>query len=349
MINKLEKTTVTLGTVAGAAVLAVGLMVARHAWREKRFMDLRGKQALITGGSRGLGLVLARELVAQGARVVICARDEEELARARAEFNARGEDILAVACDVTQQEDIDDLLQFIERRAGPIDILINNAGMIMAGPLDAMDTKDFEDSMNLHFWAPLKLTRAVLPAMRGRGSGRIVNIASFGGRVSVPHILPYSASKFALVGLSEGLRSELTKEGIYVTTVCPGMLRTGSHLQAEFKGQNSLEYTWFTLSNANPLLSMSAETAAKRIVVALQNGEANLTLTFAAKALEKLHAIAPETTAHLLSAMNRVLPNAAGVTERVKGKDSKNFITDSPLTAHLERAAERNNEVDAEE
>src|SRR5204863_2590958 len=125
-------------------------------------------------------------------------------------------------------------------------------------------------------------TLDVMPDMRARREGRIVNISSIGGKVSVPHLLPYSASKFALVGLSEGLRAELAKDGIVVTTVCPGLMRTGSPRNAQFKGQHRAEYAWFTLSDSMPFFSQSAERAARQILSACRHGEAEVVLSLPA-------------------------------------------------------------------
>src|SRR5205085_11782954 len=136
-----------------------------------------------------------------------------------------------------------------------------------------------EEVMKVHFWAPLHTTLAALPEMRQRRDGRIVNISSIGGKVSVPHLLPYSASKFALTGWSEGLRSELLKDGIYVTTVCPGLMRTGSPRNALFKGKNEAEYAWFSISDALPIVSMSAKRAAQQIVDAAARGAAEVVLS----------------------------------------------------------------------
>ena len=112
---------------------------------------------------------------------------------------------------------------------GQIDVLINNAGVIQTGPLENMIIEDFENAMKIHFWAPLYTMLSVIPDMKARRVGRIVNIASVGGKVSVPHIVPYSASKFALVGLSSGFRHEMKKYGIKVTTINPGLTRSGSN------------------------------------------------------------------------------------------------------------------------
>ena len=173
--------------------------------------------------------------------------------------------MLALPCDVTIREDVDALVREVAERLGPIDVLINNAGIISVGPVETMEIEDFQQAMATNFWGPLYAILAVLPGMRRRGEGRIANIASIGGKISVPHLVPYSASKFALVGLSEGLlRAELAKNGISVITIYPGLMRTGSPRHAIFKGRHRAEYAWFSVSDALPLVSMDAAGPAAR-------------------------------------------------------------------------------------
>jgi NAD(P)-dependent dehydrogenase (short-subunit alcohol dehydrogenase family) len=228
----------------GAALGGAGLVAAYLLTHRPRRYDLRGRIALVTGGSRGLGLILARELAQAGARVAICGRDVTTLDRARADLERRGAEVLVVPCDVTVRHDVEGLVRTVRDRLGPVDVLVNNAGTISMGPVDAMSIEDFQATMATNFWGPLHAILAVLPEMRQRGDGRIANIASIGGKISVPHLLPYSASKFALVGLSEGLRAELAKDGIRVITICPGLMRTGSPRHATFKGRHRAEYAW---------------------------------------------------------------------------------------------------------
>jgi NAD(P)-dependent dehydrogenase (short-subunit alcohol dehydrogenase family) len=186
---------------------------------------------LIFGGSRGLGLTMARELAVQGARLALAARDQNELTRARAEL-ARHTSVIVLPCDVRRREEVETAVSRTVEYFGGLDVLINDAGVIQVGPLDHVSIEDFEDAMGTHFWGPLYGTCAARPHLRRSDSARIVNISSIGGQVSVPHLLPYSASKFALVGLSEGLHAELAREGILVTTVSPGLMRTGSTYNA---------------------------------------------------------------------------------------------------------------------
>jgi short-subunit dehydrogenase len=327
------------------AAVAAGALVLKSTLNHLLDFDLNGKTVLITGGSRGLGLVMAREFAREGARLVLCARDEAELQRAQADLEAFGVEIMTVPCDVTNKESVTNMIERVNSRFGGVDVLVNNAGVIQVGPIEVMTHDDFEMTMQAHFWGPLNTIMAVLPSMRARKSGRIVNISSVGGKVSVPHLVPYSASKFALVGLSKGLRAELMKDGIKVTTVCPGLMRTGSPRNADFKGKLQLEYAWFSISDAMPLLTVSAENAARQIVRACKRGQAELVISVPAKLAVLFESLFPETMSQILGAVNQVLPGAGGVgTETRKGRESKSAWSPSWLTSLNEEAALRNNE-----
>ena len=160
--------------------------------------------------------------------------------------------------------------------------------------------------------------------------------------------LPYSTGKFALVGYSNGLRSEVAEYGVVVTTVSPGLLRTGSHLNAEFKGRADEEYVWFALGNGMPGLSMNAESAASKIVAACSRGEGELVLGLPAKLAVAAQALAPNLTADALALVNRLLmPEASGDrTSVTRGRDSRGKLR--PVFTHLsDRAAVANNELHA--
>lgn len=340
MAGKLVKALGWSGFVIGCALLKTIL-------KESRYWNLDGKVVLITGGSRGLGLVLAREFATQGARVAVCARDEDDLRSVKDEFAARGDHFFSSQCDVSNPAQVHSLLTSVETALGPVDVLVNNAGTILVGPLEHMSVADFEEVMRINFWGAVHTTLAVLPGMKERRQGRIVNITSIGGKVAFPHLLPYTTSKFALVGLSEGLRAELAKDGIWVITVVPNLMRTGSPRNAEFKGDYKKEYAWFTISDSLPGASMSAERAARQIVRACQNGESELVLGLPAKLAVLANGIAPGLISDLLAAGNEwLLPRATGSeTARRKGYESESRVTKSSLTS-LTRAAERaNNEV----
>jgi short-subunit dehydrogenase len=266
-----------------------------------------GATVLVTGASRGLGLAVAENLADKGARLSICARDAEALDRAARRLRGRGAEVLAIPCDLTREGAEADLTAKIEERYGPLEVLINNAGLIQVGPLRATAEDDFRQALELMYFAPLRLALACLPGMRERGDGTIVNITSIGGRVAAPHLLPYVGAKFALTGLSEGLRAELAGSGIGVTTVVPGLMRTGSHLAAEFRGRTPREYAWFATAAGLPLLSMDAERAAARIVSAAERKRPEVVLGISAQIATRLHGLAPATTTRALSATARLL------------------------------------------
>jgi NAD(P)-dependent dehydrogenase (short-subunit alcohol dehydrogenase family) len=332
----------------GITELAAAGAVAWLGWQllqQRREMDLRGRSVLITGGSRGLGLLLAREFARHGCRIGICARDAQELEHARQELAEAGVEVRAEQCDVARQEEVERWIRESEEAFGGIDVLVNNASIIQVGPLETMTVEDFQRAMEINFFGGVYASLAALPGMRRREGGRIVNITSIGGKVAVPHLLPYDAAKFAMVGFSEGLRSELARDGIAVTTVVPGLMRTGSPTNAWFKGEQEAEYTWFSLGDATPLSAMNAERAARRIVQATRRGEAEVTLTWQAKLLRLAHDLFPGATADALGVVNRVLPDAGGGgTEQVRGMHLATPLSPSPLTALMNRAARRNNE-----
>lgn len=283
-------------------VVLLGFGILREIIQRRKTIDLLGKVVLITGGSRGLGLVMAMEFVKQRARLVLCARNEVELEQARAKLSELGAEVLVIPCDVSDKDQAQDIIERATALCGRIDILVNDAGIICVGPWQTQIHTDFEESMNSIFWGTYHMTMAVLPQMVRRKSGRIVNITSIGGKVSIPHLLSYSSAKFATVGFSEGLRAELAKDGIVVVTIVPGLLRTGSHVNTFMKGNSyQAEYTWFTLLDTLPVSSISARSAAKQIVYATKRGNAELIITIQAQILAHLHGLLPGFTANLLS------------------------------------------------
>ena len=337
-------------TKRNAAAAALGAIVL-GSWAARRGATRRysfaGKVCLITGGSRGLGLVLARQICAAGGHVALLARDIDELRRAHDELAANGCDVAAVPCDLQDRAESEEAVRTVVRHFGGIDVLINNAGIIEVGPLEHMTRDDFERAMQLHLWAPFTLMWEVIPHMRRRGGGRIVNITSIGGKIAVPHLTAYCASKFALVGLSDSMRGELAADNILVTTVAPGMMRTGSHVNAQFKGRHAQEFAWFATANSMPGLSMNAERAAAKILDACRRGQPELTLTLAARAAIMSNAVFPNVTGRMMRLVGRLLPRAtdeSGDTLRTGGESRSRKLTPKWLTVLADRAIERNNE-----
>jgi NAD(P)-dependent dehydrogenase (short-subunit alcohol dehydrogenase family) len=330
-----------------AAALLLGAWVTARTIRTARYA-LRDKAIVITGGSRGLGLVLARHICAQGGSVALIARDPDELARAKADLAPRGGAILTIQCDLLDASQIEAAVRQIIDRFGKIDILINSAGIIEVGPLEHMTREDFERAMRLHFWGPYELVSRIVPEMRTWGGGRIVNISSIGGKVAVPHLAPYSVSKFALTGFSDAIRAELARDNIHVTTVAPGMMRTGSHVNAKFKGKHDVEFAWFAAAAGAPLISMNADRAARKILAACRRGQPSLTLTFAARGAILGNALFPNLTGYMMKIVNRFLPGTgheAGNKSRV-GSEARRLVPDW-LTRSVDKATARNNESKA--
>lgn len=337
-----------LWQAAPRLVLGAGLGLGFAGWRllrRIRRLDLRGQVVLITGGARGLGFALAREFGRHGAHIVICARDAEEVAVASGELIRQGIEALGVQCDVSRPDDVQSMVREALERFDRIDVLVNNAGIIIVGPVRNQRLEDFQEAMDIIFWGAVHTTNVMLPYMLERHTGRIVNIASIGGKVSVPHLLPYSGAKFALVGYSEGLRSELARDGIKVTTVVPGLMRTGSYINALFTGQHRKEYTWFSLGDSLPMLTISAQRAARQIVNAAREGRAELVISWQAQLLARLHGLFPGITTSVLAVANRFLPAATeGQPPRFSGRQSETALTRSFVTGLSQGAMRRLNQ-----
>lgn len=296
----------------GLSSLAVGLLLARRAWRRAHRYSFRGRTVLITGGSRGLGLELGRQLADEGARIWLVARSPEVLNEAADELRSRGAAFVeTVAADLRDEADIDRVVERVLRGGDVVDVLINNAGVIEVGPFEHAKREDFEDSLATHFWAPLHLIRKLLPHIPRSGEGRIINISSVGGRVAVPHLSAYAAGKFALTGLSETLRVELLKSGIYVTTVTPGLMRTGSYVNVRLRGRHEDEFKWFAAMIATPLTSMQARRAAAQILAAAREGRAAVSPGWQSRAAQVAAAVAPNATAGVEALVDRALPKPA--------------------------------------
>lgn len=335
------KRMLTAGTLGVAAWWGIKQLV-----RQGRKIDLSGCRALVTGGSRGLGLVIARQLVDHGARVAVCARTAADVEAAKQELEARGGAVLGIPCDVRDRDAVSRMVDHISRHWGGVDLLFNVAGTIEVGPLDAMTEDDFRDAMESNCWSALHTSLAVLPHMRRQGWGRIVNIASIGGKQAVPHLLPYVASKFALVGLSRGLRTELAKDGIYVTTACPSLMRTGSPRNATFKGQHREEYAWFSIGDSLPLVSMSAERAAAQVLDACRHGDGEVFISNLLNLPVLAQSLAPGLTQEVLGYVNLLLPRMGGIGQRAaRGYDSTSWLSPSWLTRLSEEAAKENNQM----
>ncbi len=342
-MSKGNKTLTALAFGVGAA------WTWRAILRNKRAYDLNGKVVLITGGSRGLGLILARQLADAGARLSICARHENELAKAKAELEARGAQVLTSVCDVVDKGQIENVVQKTVAHFGGIDVLLCVAGVFIAGPIDAMTDEDFEYSMNVNFWGAYHATMAALPFLKKNATGgRIIHMSSVGGRIATPHLIAYNASKFALSGFSQGMRVELEKDNVLVTTVYPWIMRVGSLRNATFKGRHRAEYAIGSIMNANPLLSDDPERAANAMIASMKRGDSQATL-WLSKPTVLLDTLLPELSKDAMCIANRLMPGMDGDdsigTESRKGHESESALSPSWLTSPLDKASEKHGEI----
>jgi NAD(P)-dependent dehydrogenase (short-subunit alcohol dehydrogenase family) len=328
------------------AGLGAGAVLASHLFsRRPPPYSFEGRTVLITGGARGLGFILARQLGLEGARVVLVSRSHDELQRAERRLTAEGIHAFALSADVRLEDHANAAVEAAVQQTGRLDLLVNNAGVIQATPFEHARLEDFDDSLRTHFWGPLYLIRAALPHLKRPGGTRILNVSSIGGRIGVPHLAPYCAGKFALVGLSEALRPELAKDDIWVTTATPGLMRTGSHGRVQIRGRHRAEARWFGLAVATPLSSMNADRAARQMIEACRRARAHVTPGTQARLGEAMNILAPELTSAISATLTRtVLPGPVGEEgDRLREASEVGFGWVRPLMP--DSAAARNNEI----
>lgn len=325
------------GLAGGAVVTAAALAGAA---RGRPPVSLHDAVVLITGGSRGLGYALARRFASQRARVVLCARDAEHVEGAAEELRRDGAEVVARACDVADRRSVQELVEETEQRFGPVDVLVNNAGLITVGPLLHQRIGDYEEAMDAMFWGVVHPTLAVLPSMVRRRRGHIATITSIGGMLSAPHLVPYCCAKFAAVGFSEGIAAELSSEGIVSTTVVPGLMRTGSHRNIDVKGRQREEYRWFALAAANAFTTTDPDRAARMVVDAVRHRRRHQFIGLDARLAARLHALFPGATVRALGWAARVLPSPGGEgQQRDPGRAHESALTSGPATEPGRQAA----------
>ena len=325
-LKLLKPVLLTGATMTGAAVAAATVGTAVFGTLAFRALTANplpdGAVIVVTGGSRGLGYAIASRFAHRPVRLVLCARSRFELEQAQASLLAahphlRPADFYLVAADLSNRYECERLIAETIAHFGRIDVLVNNAGIIDVGPAEVHPVERFEETMRINFFAALHTIWAALPhlrrqpPLRGSTRARIVNISSIGGKIPVPRMLPYTAAKFALTGFSEGLHAELRSHGIRVTTVCPGLMRTGGEDHAHFYGNAEAEKRWFNFLAKTPGIATSVQHAARVIYNATARGCAEVTITPQAALAIRLHGLAPATTQYANALFNEyVLPSA---------------------------------------
>jgi NAD(P)-dependent dehydrogenase (short-subunit alcohol dehydrogenase family) len=304
--------------------------------------------ALVLGASRGLGFLVAQELGRRGHDLAVVARSADGLEAARGDLEATGASVLTLPADLSSRPGAESVVEAADRHFGRLDVVVANAGIIQVAPLRALDAGDVEDAHGAIFWSAVYPVLAAVPILRRGGGGHVVVITSIGGKIPTPRLLPYTAAKFATVGFAEALRTEAGRDGISVTTVVPGLMRTGSTRNALVGGDREAELRWFTALASLPLVSMDAGAAARRIVAGGLAGRPEVVLTPAAKIGLRVHGLAPGLTQRALALFDRLLPEP-GTTPPQPG----HTLPEQPwwqrmLTTLDRRAAVRHHELDDE-
>jgi NAD(P)-dependent dehydrogenase (short-subunit alcohol dehydrogenase family) len=251
--------------------------------------DMRNQVAVVTGASSGIGKAVALAFAAAGARVALVARSAAKLEAVAQEARQRGGNALAVPTDVTERAQVDAMVERVLREFGRIDVLVNNAGIGAHGPFWQTPYEDFERIVRVNFFGAAYCTSAVLPHMIARHAGRIVNVSSIIGKRAYPGNAAYCASKFALEGFAEALRTEVRHHGIRVIQVCPGfteteffdhLLQTGGHRRPHRRGMSP--------DRVAALLLRAVQRDRREIVVSLRGKLLVLLDTFVPGLLDRL-------------------------------------------------------------
>jgi 3-oxoacyl-[acyl-carrier protein] reductase len=197
-------------------------------WGRRKIMDLglKGKVALVTGGSKGLGRAIADELAQEGADVAICARGKQDLAEAAEALRKHGVRVTALVADVTQAADVTRVIDQTMREFGGIDILVNNAGDSWLGHTVNTSDEEWQHCIDVNLMSAVRFTRAVVPHMRERGGGRIINMSSLSGRVPLHYTTDYAAAKAGMIAFSKAVSYEVAPDKILVNSVCPAFIHS---------------------------------------------------------------------------------------------------------------------------
>jgi 3-oxoacyl-[acyl-carrier protein] reductase len=205
-------------------------------------LDLKGKIAIITGGSEGLGRAAAEKLASEGARVAICARRKDKLDQAADEIRkATGGEVLGHIADVSRAADCEGLVSAVIARWGGVDILLNNAGTSAAGAFEKVDDEAWQSDWDLKVMGAVRMSRLVIPHMKKRGGGRIVNITTVGGKTPPPRSLPTTVTRAAGLNLTKSLANEYAPDNIRVNTICIGLVRS-AQIARRAKGDLEAHY-----------------------------------------------------------------------------------------------------------
>lgn len=248
-------------------------------------MDIREHICLVTGAARGIGRATALALAERGGRLVLCDRRRDEVDELARQL---GRETLSYGVDVSNRAEVGALCAWVRAELGGVDVLVNNAGVLSVGTCLETPPEDFERVFAVNFWGVLHMTQAFAPLMVERGRGAIVQIASASGRLGFAPLAAYSASKFAVVGLSQSLDAELRPHGIQVSAVCPGMVHTTILEGSEFSAQDLVEYEKIVAQG------MAPERVAAKVIEAIEHGTPVLDVGWDAHLMSWAARLAPQ-------------------------------------------------------
>ncbi|MCP3136455.1 SDR family NAD(P)-dependent oxidoreductase [Pyxidicoccus xibeiensis] len=329
----------TLGLAAGA-----GLLLSAAARRARR-IDLKGRVVVVTGGARGLGFAIARAFLQRGCRLAICGRDGGSVERAVEALRSEGADVFGAPCDATDAQQVRAFVEQVLARFGTIDVLVNNAGQCFAGPASQLEAETVEKALRGIFWVQFHPTMAVLPHMRSRRFGRIVNITSIAGKLPVAHQAAYTAGKHALTGWSETLAIELEREGIRVSTLTPPPLRNGAPLNVHFNGSAEEEFLWFTRVLTSRLATTTADRTARAVVDAAEHGDRERTISAISWLGARVQGVSPNLMTGFMALLERWQPPQGALGETSKMRPGHEVVaTSQDARVHTLAAAAREDE-----
>ena len=251
-------------------------------------MDLKGAVGILTGASRGLGVYIAERLAAKGVDLALAARSEDALEETAELVRLHGVKAIAVPTDVTKNRDLQDLVDRASAELGPVELLVNNAGVEQVGRFEKLSAAEIQAIIHTNVYALEILTRFVVPQMIERRRGHIVNMASSAGKAAVPYNTVYSSSKHAVVGFSWSLREELRPHGVGVSVVCPGFVSGSGMFSA-----------WGGAQHAPKIVgTVTPEKVAEKTIQAIERNRAEVIVSgLMGRAVDLFNAVSPDATA----------------------------------------------------
>jgi len=238
-------------------------------------LGLKGKVAVVTGATAGIGLAAALKFVEEGARVAICARSADKLAATVELLRAKGGDVFGLATDISRPEEIERFFTAVADHFGRIDILVNNAGTSMRGPFLKMSDADWDADLELKLYGAIRCSRLAVQHMKKQGGGRIVNISTIGGKQPAATSMPTSVSRAAGLALTKALSREFAGDNILVNAVCIGKIKAGQHERAAASKGRDADDLYHEFAQDIPLGRVGEAEEAANVIVFLASGAAS--------------------------------------------------------------------------